>query len=616
MNSVNPRIGPQKNCLRILFIAATTIVAILISLYCLISRSFIVFQNLFYIPIILSCMYYTMRGFIYSVCLAVIYLLLILFFTSENGIIVQALVRVVLFIAIAGVVTFLSIQLKRAEREKSAILKGLKDIIVEFIDADMALIWGNDTLSELTGKNIEELKGDKCYTFLHGRTEPCPGCSAQKAMESGIFQEGEAQTPDGRPLMTKSFPIIDQHGKTVNVIHIAMDITERKRMEEALKENELTLRSLINATNETLTLIDAKGTILIANETMASRLGKNVKEITGNSAYDYFPSDVAEQRKEKIEQVVCTGKPVHFEDTRKDRTYELSAYPVLGDGNSVSRIAIYAKDVTERKRAEEALTNDQIRLTAVLDSIDAFVYVADFNSYELLFINEYGRKVWGDIAGQRCWETIQKGQEGPCKFCTNNRLLSDSGIPTGVYRWEFQNTRNGRWYYCRDQAIQWNDGRLVRLEIATDITEHKLAEEEIQNLLSEKELLLREVHHRIKNNMNVIMSLLSLQSGILEDNPSAVAALQDSRSRVQSMMVLYDKLYQSADFREISTKEYLTSLIDEIIMNFPNRRLVTIETHINDFILDAKTLSPVGMIVNELLTNIMKHAFIGRDNGV
>jgi len=81
------------------------------------------------------------------------------------------------------------------------------------------------------------------------------------------------------------------------------------------------------------------------------------------------------------------------------------------------------------------------------------------------------------------------------------------------------------------------------------------------------------------------------------------------------MMVLYDKLYRSGDFREVSAKEYLTSLVDEVTRNFPNRGQVTIETHIEDLPLDASTLTPLGIITNELLSNAMKHAFTGRDKG-
>jgi PAS domain S-box-containing protein len=605
---------PQRNRRHILLVTATTIAAILTSLYCLVSGTFIVFQNLFYIPIILSCMYYTMRGFVYSLCLAVFYLLLILLFTSESSIITQALARVVLFIVIAGVVTLLSIRRKRSEQEKSAILKGLKDIIVEFVDADMTLIWGNDALSELTGKSVEELKGEKCYTFIYGRAEPCPGCSARKAIETGKFQEGEARTPDGRPWMTRSFPIVDQNGKTMNVVHIALDITERKRMEVELKEGEEIFSQFMEHSPIYVFFKDEHVRVLKLSKNYEALLGRPLHECIGKTMDDSFPPDLFRGTLEDDLKVLREGKPVVIDEELSGRFYTTTKFPVFREGKPPF-LAGFTVDITDRRKAEERLENDQIRLTAVLDSIDALVYVADLKSYEILFLNKYGRGTWSDIAGRRCWETIQEDQEGPCKFCTNDRLLSDSGTPAGVYHWEFQNTKNGRWYDCRDQAIRWIDGRLVRLEIATDITERKLAEEKIRNLLSEKELLLREVHHRIKNNMNIVMSLLSLQASTLKD-PSVILSLEDARSRVQSMMVLYDKLYQSADFRKISTREYLTSLIDEIVMNFPDRRLITIEKRIDDAILDAKILSPVGIILNELLTNIMKHAFVGKDKGV
>ncbi len=116
----------------------------------------------------------------------------------------------------------------------------------------------------------------------------------------------------------------------------------------------------------------------------------------------------------------------------------------------------------------------------VLDSLDALVYVADMETHKLLFVNEYGRSIWGDIQGKTCWKALQTGQNGPCPFCTNDRLVDKFGAPTRVYVWEFQNTVNKRWYECRDLAIRWIDGRLVRLEIATDITDKKNAEEELK----------------------------------------------------------------------------------------------------------------------------------------
>lgn len=128
-------------------------------------------------------------------------------------------------------------------------------------------------------------------------------------------------------------------------------------------------------------------------------------------------------------------------------------------------------------------------MTTILDSLDALVYVADMDTHELLFLNEYGRSKWGAPAGRRCWEVLQKNQQGPCQFCTNHHLRDSQGNSTGVYVWEFQNTVNGHWFQCRDQAIRWVDGRLVRLEIATDITDRKQTELALEEARTQAQLL-------------------------------------------------------------------------------------------------------------------------------
>ena len=118
-------------------------------------------------------------------------------------------------------------------------------------------------------------------------------------------------------------------------------------------------------------------------------------------------------------------------------------------------------------------------ISTILNSLDALVYVSDLQTYELIYLNDYGAKVWGPIGGRKCYEVLQAGQQAPCQFCTNHLLTDATGKPAGTHVWEFQNTMNGRWYQCRDQAVVWVDGRLVRIEIATDITERKVIEQEL-----------------------------------------------------------------------------------------------------------------------------------------
>ena len=121
----------------------------------------------------------------------------------------------------------------------------------------------------------------------------------------------------------------------------------------------------------------------------------------------------------------------------------------------------------------------QNSLSEILDNIEVLVYVADFKTYEILYVNKYARTLFGDIRGKICWQSLQAEQDGPCSFCTNDKIITAEGRPTGVYHWEFQNTVTGRWFDIRDSAIAWHDGRMVRLEVATDITKRKAAEEEL-----------------------------------------------------------------------------------------------------------------------------------------
>ncbi|MEJ2038369.1 MAG: ATP-binding protein, partial [Desulfosarcinaceae bacterium] len=130
--------------------------------------------------------------------------------------------------------------------------------------------------------------------------------------------------------------------------------------------------------------------------------------------------------------------------------------------------------------ATRAIETDRNRLLSILDGIDDVIYVADPETYELLHVNEMFRSDWGeDVIGQKCYK-INQNREAPCPFCTNNLIFGE--YLGRSYVWEMQNKVNGRWYRCSDKAIRWIDGRMVRFEIATDITKEKLLGRELKGL--------------------------------------------------------------------------------------------------------------------------------------
>jgi len=145
-------------------------------------------------------------------------------------------------------------------------------------------------------------------------------------------------------------------------------------------------------------------------------------------------------------------------------------------------ISSIIKQTTEKEKAERALRASHKRFLTVLDSIDATIYVADMETYEVLFMNRHMIESFGrDMTGEICWDVF-RGESGPCPHCTNDQLIDEKGISTGVCVWQDKNPIVEKWYMNYDRAIEWTDGRLVKLQIATDITDLKEMEKELNQV--------------------------------------------------------------------------------------------------------------------------------------
>ncbi len=164
--------------------------------------------------------------------------------------------------------------------------------------------------------------------------------------------------------------------------------------------------------------------------------------------------------------------------------------------------------------------------------------------------------------------------------------------------------REDRYYYAT--IAPFPQGAIIT---AQDITEQKLAQDEINRSLQEKEILLNEIHHRVKNNMQIITSLLKLQSQSIKDKRS-LELFQNSQNRVRSMALIHEKLYRTKDFSSIDFGEYIRSLTTHLLISYhilPSQ--IEIDVNIKDIIFNMNVAIPCGLIINELVTNSIKHAF-------
>ena len=190
-------------------------------------------------------------------------------------------------------------------------------------------------------------------------------------VESGQPQYWEEPVPDsrGNGLLFETFkaPLTDSTGKTTGTIGIARNITERKRTEEALRNNQQNLESLFNAIGESVCLFEPNGIILAVNKTFAERLGRRITDCVGTIIYNLIPPDVAASRQAIVAKVLQTGLPEVFEDERYGHWLSHSIYPVLNADGSVARLVVYATDITQRRRSEEALRESEERMRNFFD---------------------------------------------------------------------------------------------------------------------------------------------------------------------------------------------------------------------------------------------------------
>jgi two-component sensor histidine kinase len=151
--------------------------------------------------------------------------------------------------------------------------------------------------------------------------------------------------------------------------------------------------------------------------------------------------------------------------------------------------------------------------------------------------------------------------------------------------------------------------------IIRDMSEQKEAEVRVKASLEEKEVLLKEIHHRVKNNLQIVSSLLQLQASYIKDT-DALHIFEESRDRIKSMALIHEQLYQSNDLAQIDFPEYLRSLLNMVLSaHRSNRTRVETKLHVDPVSLDIDTAIPVGLITNELVTNSLKYAFAGRSSG-
>jgi diguanylate cyclase (GGDEF)-like protein/PAS domain S-box-containing protein len=254
------------------------------------------------------------------------------------------------------------------------------------------------------------------------------------------------------------------------------------------------LASIVESSDDAIFSKTLEGIVTSWNTAAERMYGYSAAEMIGRSIEQIIPTELRDELNQLVAKIRDGQHVAHHETERlgkdgKRLFVSLTLSPLLDAHGNIVGASVIAHDITEQKLAEtlrgaalKALAESHERFITVLDSIDAHVYVADMQTYEILLMNEkMCADFGGDFSGRVCWQVFREG-DSPCLNCTNQQLVDADGNPTGAVTWESQNPVTGRWYMNSDRAIKWVDGRLVRLQVATDITEIKQSEERLKYL--------------------------------------------------------------------------------------------------------------------------------------
>lgn len=273
---------------------------------------------------------------------------------------------------------------------------------------------------------------------------------------------------------------------------IIQDISHYKQLETELRHSEANYRLLAEYATDMISRHTLEGIYQYVSPACYSLLGYTPAELVERSIYTLVhPDDIAHVRlayqiSPQTPRISLSYRMYHqlghylwFETTNSLLPSEFS--PQLSEILSVSR------EITQRKRIEQENQSAHERLLLVLDSLEALVYVADLASYEILYVNKYGRDIFGEITGEICWEVFQNSKAShchsehasPCYFCDQLRQHPEQAAETAHAR-ECHSPLTSKWYSVHDRVIHWVDQRFVRLEIAYDITERKQQEQALK----------------------------------------------------------------------------------------------------------------------------------------
>ncbi len=425
-------------------------------------------------------------------------------------------------------------------------------------------------------------------------------------------------------------PIKNESGKVFEIACLAHDITENKHYEKQNIEQASKIKAIFESGTHIMWTVNKKQAYASFNKNFSDAIfdlyGKRPeinKEMT-RPENQYSSAEYHRFWHGKYEEAF-KGKAIEFiserTNTKGNKVYrQIYLHPIYND-KEVIEVSGMGIDITDKITGEQKIINQAAKLNAVFEGSSHYIWTIDRNScltsFNKNFVNLIVRAYDHEPEQGICINAepyvsdpeYNKWWIGQVNKAFNGERLN--------FETAFTDDENNKIYLDVYLNPIYHEEKIVEVSaIAHDITERVQHEEKVNQSLKEKEVLLKEVHHRVKNNMQVISSILNLQSSYVTDE-YALSLLKESQNRIKTMAYIHESLYQNKTFTSINFSEYISTLASNILQSYAaSAQKVSLSLDVNKIILNLDTSIPAGLIINELVTNSIKHAFNGAKEGI